>query len=218
MYLGQVTSGGAPPAQYRYALLRSGGGRSYARNGISDGSGWCGTSTTRSYDPVRRHHLDDPHGGPFDGLPTGCGFTRPSAPGVGASLAGETPCLTSPSSDPGPTDWPPRREWPGPGSTVEVYEAAATIGGGTRTFELMQPGHFHDICSAVHPMALASPFFRALRIGPPDRPGGPGISLRLTAGRRPGGPGLSLARPDRRGAGPRRRGLPQADGPARQPH
>jgi phytoene dehydrogenase-like protein len=47
------------------------------------------------------------------------------------------------------------------GLSVEVYEAATTIGGGTRTAELMQPGHFHDICSAVHPMALASPFFRS---------------------------------------------------------
>ena len=42
------------------------------------------------------------------------------------------------------------------GLSVEVHEAAATIGGGTRTVELMQPGHLHDVCSAVHPMALAS--------------------------------------------------------------
>ncbi|WP_457964514.1 NAD(P)/FAD-dependent oxidoreductase [Arthrobacter sp. D1-29] len=46
------------------------------------------------------------------------------------------------------------------GLSVEVYEAADTFGGGTRTVELMQPGHFHDVCSSVHPMALASPFFR----------------------------------------------------------
>ncbi|UZX05200.1 NAD(P)/FAD-dependent oxidoreductase [Arthrobacter sp. CDRTa11] len=46
------------------------------------------------------------------------------------------------------------------GLSVEVYEAAGTFGGGTRTVELMQPGHFHDVCSSVHPMALASPFFR----------------------------------------------------------
>ena len=46
------------------------------------------------------------------------------------------------------------------GLSVEVHEATDTIGGGTRTAELMQPGHLHDICSAVHPMALASPFFR----------------------------------------------------------
>ena len=50
------------------------------------------------------------------------------------------------------------------GLKVEVYEAAETIGGGTRTAELMQPGHVHDVCSAVHPMALASPFFRAFEL------------------------------------------------------
>jgi phytoene dehydrogenase-like protein len=50
------------------------------------------------------------------------------------------------------------------GLSVEVYEAAETMGGGTRTAELMQPGHIHDICSAVHPMALASPFFRAFEL------------------------------------------------------
>ena len=50
------------------------------------------------------------------------------------------------------------------GLSVEVYEAATTMGGGTRTAELMQPGHFHDICSAVHPMALASPFFRSFEL------------------------------------------------------
>ncbi|MCU1553507.1 MAG: NAD(P)/FAD-dependent oxidoreductase [Arthrobacter sp.] len=46
------------------------------------------------------------------------------------------------------------------GLKVHVYEAAATWGGGVRTAELMEPGHLHDICSAVHPMVLASPFFR----------------------------------------------------------
>lgn len=50
------------------------------------------------------------------------------------------------------------------GLSVEVFEAAATIGGGTRTSELMQPGHFHDVCSAVHPMAVASPFFKAFEL------------------------------------------------------
>lgn len=50
------------------------------------------------------------------------------------------------------------------GLSVEVHEAAATAGGGTRTVELMQPGHLHDVCSAVHPMALASPFFRAFEL------------------------------------------------------
>ncbi|MFF2346130.1 phytoene desaturase family protein [Pseudarthrobacter sp. NPDC058119] len=50
------------------------------------------------------------------------------------------------------------------GLSVEVFEAAPKIGGGTRTTELMQPGHFHDVCSAVHPMAVASPFFRAFEL------------------------------------------------------
>jgi phytoene dehydrogenase-like protein len=48
------------------------------------------------------------------------------------------------------------------GYAVKVYEATETIGGGTRTKELMQPGHFHDICSAVHPLGKSSPFLRRL--------------------------------------------------------
>jgi len=50
------------------------------------------------------------------------------------------------------------------GLKVHVYEAADTIGGGSRTSGLMEPGHFYDVCSAVHPMALASPFFRAFEL------------------------------------------------------
>ncbi|NVM99139.1 NAD(P)/FAD-dependent oxidoreductase [Arthrobacter sp. SDTb3-6] len=47
------------------------------------------------------------------------------------------------------------------GLSVTVFEAAHTWGGGARTAELTLPGFSHDVCSAVHPMALASPFFRA---------------------------------------------------------
>ncbi len=47
------------------------------------------------------------------------------------------------------------------GLQVEVFEAESRIGGGARTSELTLPGYLHDVCSAVHPMALASPFFRA---------------------------------------------------------
>ncbi len=46
------------------------------------------------------------------------------------------------------------------GVPVTVYEAAETIGGGTRTAEVVEPGVLHDVCSAIHPMALASPFFQ----------------------------------------------------------
>jgi phytoene dehydrogenase-like protein len=46
------------------------------------------------------------------------------------------------------------------GLSVRVYEKAPTIGGGSRTAELTLPGFHHDVCSAVHPLALASGFFR----------------------------------------------------------
>ncbi len=45
------------------------------------------------------------------------------------------------------------------GRRVLVIEAHAEPGGGTRTAELTLPGFWHDVCSAVHPLALASPFF-----------------------------------------------------------
>lgn len=48
------------------------------------------------------------------------------------------------------------------GRTVLVREAAETIGGGTRSAELTLPGFIHDVCSAVHPLAAGSPFFRTL--------------------------------------------------------
>jgi phytoene dehydrogenase-like protein len=48
------------------------------------------------------------------------------------------------------------------GMRVVVYEAEATPGGGCRSAELTRPGFIHDVCSAVHPMALASPFLRTL--------------------------------------------------------
>ena len=43
------------------------------------------------------------------------------------------------------------------GRSVLVLEAADTIGGGCRSAELTLPGFVHDVCSAVHPMAVASP-------------------------------------------------------------
>ncbi|HEX2961946.1 MAG: NAD(P)/FAD-dependent oxidoreductase [Ignavibacteria bacterium] len=45
---------------------------------------------------------------------------------------------------------------------VLVIEAKETIGGGMRTGELTLPGFQHDICSAIHPLGIASPFFRSL--------------------------------------------------------
>src|SRR6267378_3374137 len=48
------------------------------------------------------------------------------------------------------------------GLSVLVYEANATIGGGARSAELTLPGFLHDVCSAVHPLAAGSPFFKTL--------------------------------------------------------
>src|SRR4051794_28976757 len=48
------------------------------------------------------------------------------------------------------------------GLAVTVLEAEETIGGGTRSGELTVPGVLHDLCSAVHPMAVGSPFLRSL--------------------------------------------------------
>jgi phytoene dehydrogenase-like protein len=46
------------------------------------------------------------------------------------------------------------------GLRVQVIEGAPTIGGGCRTEELTLPGFWHDVCSAGHPLAVASPFFQ----------------------------------------------------------
>jgi phytoene dehydrogenase-like protein len=48
------------------------------------------------------------------------------------------------------------------GVSVRVIEAEETVGGGTRSGELTLPGFIHDICSAVHPLGIGSPFFRSL--------------------------------------------------------
>ena len=48
------------------------------------------------------------------------------------------------------------------GVRVTVLEAEDAIGGGTKTSELTVPGVLHDHCSAVHPMAVGSPFLTSL--------------------------------------------------------
>lgn len=67
------------------------------------------------------------------------------------------------------------------GLKVVVLEAAREPGGGTRTSELTLPGFKHDVCSAIHPLAVASPFFKQL---PLDE-----FGLRMTH------PGVPLAHP-----------------------
>ncbi len=48
------------------------------------------------------------------------------------------------------------------GARVRVIEGAPTLGGGCRSAALTLPGFVHDVCSAIHPLTVASPFFTAL--------------------------------------------------------
>lgn len=50
------------------------------------------------------------------------------------------------------------------GFDVTVFEADPEIGGGVRSAELTLPGFVHDVCSAIHPLAVASPLFRGLEL------------------------------------------------------
>jgi phytoene dehydrogenase-like protein len=56
------------------------------------------------------------------------------------------------------------------GLSVAVYEGSNTPGGGCRTEELTLPGFLHDVCSTVHPLLAASPFFQQAQLN--------GVSLR----------------------------------------
>src|SRR6478672_1836646 len=50
------------------------------------------------------------------------------------------------------------------GLSVLLLEAKQSIGGGMRSAELTLPGFVHDVCSAIHPLARASPFFATLNL------------------------------------------------------
>lgn len=58
------------------------------------------------------------------------------------------------------------------GVDVTVVEAAATVGGGVRSSDLLRTGLIHDVCSAVHPLAQVSPLLRDPSIGPELERGG----------------------------------------------
>ena len=48
------------------------------------------------------------------------------------------------------------------GLSVLLLEGKETVGGGLRSAELTLPGYVHDVCSAIHPLAVSSPFFEQL--------------------------------------------------------
>jgi phytoene dehydrogenase-like protein len=45
------------------------------------------------------------------------------------------------------------------GHAVALFEAAETVGGGSRSAELTLPGFVHDVCSSIHSFGRTSPFF-----------------------------------------------------------
>ncbi|MGA7051494.1 MAG: FAD-dependent oxidoreductase, partial [Mycobacterium sp.] len=50
------------------------------------------------------------------------------------------------------------------GVQVTVLEAADEVGGGARSSEAIIPGLLHDHCSAIHPMAVGSPFLNGFNL------------------------------------------------------
>src|SRR5581483_10453843 len=48
------------------------------------------------------------------------------------------------------------------GLAIALFEGNRQLGGSARTTELTLPGFHHDVCSAVHPLGMGSPFFRSL--------------------------------------------------------
>ena len=114
------------------------------------------------------------------------------------------------------------------GCSVELFEAGETVGGGARSAELTLPGFLHDICSAIYPLAVGTPFFRQppprtarAALDPPPCSAGPPVR------RRHGGRARQGVRGDRRelrrGRGRPRLGAPvrpvlrRLDGAARRP-
>ncbi|MEL7209279.1 MAG: FAD-dependent oxidoreductase [Actinomycetota bacterium] len=48
------------------------------------------------------------------------------------------------------------------GRSVAVYESSDRLGGGLQSTALGEEGYVHDLCASVHPLGVASPFFRSL--------------------------------------------------------
>ena len=95
----------------------------------------------------------------------GCDAGGPRAEDAGPAHRSGRPMTrrrsTRSSSGPGPTGSPPRSTWPVPGglSASTRRPSPSAAGRGPRSSTL--PGFVHDVCASVHPLSLASPFFRS---------------------------------------------------------
>ncbi len=83
------------------------------------------------------------------------------------------------------------------GLSVRVFERMPQWGGGARTAETVAPGFRHDTCSAVHPLAVASPFFRAFGLARRIPFVTPEISFAHPLGAADGGSGIAYRDLDR---------------------
>ncbi|QOC26722.1 NAD(P)/FAD-dependent oxidoreductase [Microbacterium hominis] len=83
------------------------------------------------------------------------------------------------------------------GLSVRVFERMPRWGGGARTAETVAPGFRHDTCSAVHPLAVASPFFRAFGLARRIPFVTPEISFAHPLGAADGGSGIAYRDLDR---------------------
>src|SRR5208283_723797 len=84
---------------------------------------------------------------------------RPGRPGTRSRSAGMSTALVVGG---GPNGLAAALALAAEGVQVTVLEAADEVGGGTRSSEAIVPGLLHDHCSAIHPMAVGSPFLTGL--------------------------------------------------------
>jgi len=89
-------------------------------------------------------------------------MTRAAPPVTGSAAAGPSRRERAVVVGAGPNGLAGAIELAGAGYEVEVIEAQDTPGGGARTMERTRPGFRHDVCSAIHPLGIGSPFFRRL--------------------------------------------------------
>src|SRR5262249_48347469 len=105
-------------------------------------------------------------GGPGGAAPDRAGHPRPDGKADPPTPAGGTRGRAGPADaivvGAGPNGLAAAVTLARAGLAVHVAEGASTPGGGCRTQELTWPGFQHDVCSAVHPLAAASPFFQRI--------------------------------------------------------